>query len=263
MSAIIEQDEVLEGDVIPIGGFDYSGWDKSLAEECREAADRIRRRLKRSAEDIIEIGQDLLRIKNRLDHGKWERWIEQEFGLTSRTANKMIAVAKRFGDRSELNSVLTFLQPVCLYELITQDTPPEAIEEVLKKSEKKVLTLKEVKQIKKKAQTALEESEEHWFKEKIKFQKNEKDLKNQLKVLEIEKKALVKNVINPAEVEKAHLEKLQKKATMLAKIESAKEILRQVKADLKEKLYLEVVEELKEIQSNIGEDLNFYHGLLT
>lgn len=262
MNTVFEQDEVLEGDVIQIGGFDYSGWDKNLAKECQQAADRIRRRLKRSSEDIIEIGQDLIRIKNKLDHGKWERWIEQEFGLTARTANKMIAVAKKFGDRSELNSALAFIQPVCLYELITQDTPPEAVEEVLKQAEKKVLTLKEVKQIKKDAQTSLQEAEEHWFTEKSKLLKNEKDLKKQLKVLGIEKKALEKNLGDPVELEQTQLENIQQRSNLLAKVETAQEMIGQVLLALKNNVDPVVVKELQVIQKSIGEEINLYLSLL-
>jgi hypothetical protein len=47
-----------------------------VAVQAREAAQRIRLRLRRSAEDIIEIGRDLIEVKASIGNGNFLPWIE-------------------------------------------------------------------------------------------------------------------------------------------------------------------------------------------
>ena len=48
--------------------FDYSPLDTKIAEQARSTADRIRERLKKTLEDLMEVGNDLLAVKERLCH---------------------------------------------------------------------------------------------------------------------------------------------------------------------------------------------------
>ena len=49
-----------------------------------------------TAEDIIMIGKDLLDTKERLPHGSFLPWIEAEFGMHLRTAQRFMGVAETF-----------------------------------------------------------------------------------------------------------------------------------------------------------------------
>ena len=44
-------------------GFDYSPMETNVAEQARSIADRIRERLKKTLEDLIAVGSDLLAVK--------------------------------------------------------------------------------------------------------------------------------------------------------------------------------------------------------
>ncbi|MBF0093053.1 MAG: DUF3102 domain-containing protein [Alphaproteobacteria bacterium] len=79
--------------------FDYTGLPSEAATEIRAAAERIRVRMKRTAEDIIEIGRDLIAVKAKLAHGQFLPWIEAEFGMGDDTARNFMNVAKKLGDQ--------------------------------------------------------------------------------------------------------------------------------------------------------------------
>ncbi len=61
--------------------------------EMEEIADRIRARVRRTAEDIIAVGADLTRVKAQIGHGKFLDWIDREFGMSERSARNYMAVA--------------------------------------------------------------------------------------------------------------------------------------------------------------------------
>lgn len=107
--------------------FNYDLVAAPIAIQAREAAERIRLRLRRSAEDIIEIGLDLIAVKASIGHGNFLPWIEAEFGMTARTAQKFMGVAQSYGSKSELYS---HLDASALYELAAPKTPIEVREEV-------------------------------------------------------------------------------------------------------------------------------------
>ena len=69
---------------------------------ARTAAERIKLRLKRTVEDIIEIGRELTAVKDELPHGQFLPWIAAEFEMSDRTANDFMNVANRFGGKSEI-----------------------------------------------------------------------------------------------------------------------------------------------------------------
>lgn len=55
--------------------------------------------MKRTAEDIVEIGRDLKEVKEKLDHGQFLPWIESEFGMSQQTASNFMRVAEQFADK--------------------------------------------------------------------------------------------------------------------------------------------------------------------
>jgi DNA repair exonuclease SbcCD ATPase subunit len=126
--------------------FDYASLPINDAMELKASAERIKIRLKRGAEDIIENGRDLLDSKNKLGHGKFERWIKSEFGLGLTTAKKFIQVFEKFGDKSPLCGDL---KPSEIY-LLAQDSTPEIVREiVIEKIENgEKVDLKEIERLK-------------------------------------------------------------------------------------------------------------------
>jgi|GEM_PF-6455319 len=78
------------------------------------AAERVRLRLKRTAEDIIAIGHELIAVKADLDHGQFQAWLQMEFDMTDRTARRFIQVAERFQTKSD---IMSDLPATILYQL--------------------------------------------------------------------------------------------------------------------------------------------------
>jgi hypothetical protein len=78
-------------------GFDYTPLAAKTANKVKEAADRIRQTVKRTIDDIITVGNDLLEVKEVLPHGQFTPWLRAEFGWTERTARNFMAVAEQFG----------------------------------------------------------------------------------------------------------------------------------------------------------------------
>src|SRR5262249_46875962 len=68
-----------KGELVVLG-FDYSPLDARVAEKARSTAERIRGRLRKTLEDLIEVGSDLLGVKEALPHGHFGRWLKAEFG---------------------------------------------------------------------------------------------------------------------------------------------------------------------------------------
>ncbi|WP_116654437.1 DUF3102 domain-containing protein [Pelagibacterium sediminicola] len=126
--------------------FDYANMPVETATEVRAAAERIRVRMKRTAEDIIAIGLDLIEVKSRLSHGAFLPWIEAEFGMTDRTAARFMQVAEVYGNKFDIMSNLT---PTVLYELAAPSTPEPVRQIVEAKAEaNESVTVEEVKRLK-------------------------------------------------------------------------------------------------------------------
>lgn len=109
--------------------FNYDLVAAPIAIQAREAAERIKLRLRRSAEDIIEIGRDLIDVKATIGHGHFLPWIEAEFGMGQSSADRFMQVAKVYGDKIP---TVGNLPPTALYALAAPKTPIEVREEVEK-----------------------------------------------------------------------------------------------------------------------------------
>lgn len=107
--------------------FDYASLDAETRVFVQEKAQNIHARLKRTAEDVIAIGQDLMEVKERLKHGQFESWLQSEFQMGRVTAHNFIRVATRFGDKY---SKIEYLPVSALYELAAPSTPEAIIEQV-------------------------------------------------------------------------------------------------------------------------------------
>ena len=87
-----------------------------------ERANRIRQLQADVQRGIIEIGFELIAAKKEVGHGNWERWLQNEFSWTQRTANNFMRMAERFG---KMENVFHF-QPSTLQAMLTL---PEGDEE--------------------------------------------------------------------------------------------------------------------------------------
>src|SRR5260370_32859197 len=61
--------------------------------------------LKRSSEDIIKAGKNMLDVKEVLPHGMFTKWVASEFGKNDRNAQQFMNIARKF-DKTEGRSVL-------------------------------------------------------------------------------------------------------------------------------------------------------------
>jgi hypothetical protein len=94
----------------------------------RRARSQVRERLKRTAEDVVATGIDLLRAKELLVHGSFGTWLENEFSLSHRSATQFMRAAERFGHRLE---VVADLPSGVLLELASPGVPDDLVDEVL------------------------------------------------------------------------------------------------------------------------------------
>ena len=131
--------------------FDYDQLSADTASEVRAATERIKLRIKRAAEDIVAIGQDLTAVKEKLEHGQFLGWIEAEFEMSQRTAYNFMQVAEKFGKFA----IIANFSPTVLYALAAPSTPESVREEAISRVEQgESLSVKEVQELKRKAKEA-------------------------------------------------------------------------------------------------------------
>lgn len=134
--------------------FDYSALDTSTASLAKESAIEIKAREKAIWENIIEIGNSLIEVKNALPYGTFESWIKSEFKWSKMTASKYIKVAKEIEPKVK-DSLLLPNSLESLYRLASglSNSDEETKEQILSKVESKTqekgkaLTEKEIKEI--------------------------------------------------------------------------------------------------------------------
>jgi hypothetical protein len=112
--------------------FDYSAFDADTASNLRSQANRIRKRIGKATQDLIDIGRDLLAAKkNLVDHGAFIEWVESEVGIVRRTAQAYMALAKFADDNG---AAIALLPPTTAHRLAAKSAPPEIVSEVVSKA---------------------------------------------------------------------------------------------------------------------------------
>ena len=119
------------GELVVVG-FNYDLLESKVAEQVRTSAERIRERVKKTVEDIIEVGNDLLAVKEALEHGQFGPWLRAEFGWSERTAQNFMSVAERFKSAKIADLPI---QPSAAYLLAAPSVPDEAREKAVEKAE--------------------------------------------------------------------------------------------------------------------------------
>lgn len=112
--------------------FDYNQLDTETRIVVQQRTSEIKALMKRTAQDIIEIGEKLIEVKGRLPHGAFGGWLESEFGWGTAQAARFMQVAERFGDK--IYQIDKFA-PSALYLLAAPSTPDEARAEAISRAE--------------------------------------------------------------------------------------------------------------------------------
>jgi hypothetical protein len=103
--------------------FDYSTLPADVAAEAMATAKSIRNRTRFV---IVSVGDSLTKIKMRLPHGMFGKWLSAEFGWTERTAQNYMSAAA-LASKCETVSVL---RPKTLY-LLAAPATPEPVRQVV------------------------------------------------------------------------------------------------------------------------------------
>ncbi len=130
--------------VIERQAFDYTALPADVATIAQDAAGRIRQRIDAS---ILDTGRDLLAVKERLEHGQFGGWIEAEFTMSARTAERYINAAK-FADSLGKNDIVSVLPATTIQLLAAPSTPREIQDAVIQRAEAgKRVTAADLKQM--------------------------------------------------------------------------------------------------------------------
>lgn len=84
----------------------YAGIEPDLADSLRKQAERIRERTRKTTAAIIEIGRDLLAVKETIPHGMFGPWLKAEFTWDERTARRYMTLTSAFADKTDIVSDL-------------------------------------------------------------------------------------------------------------------------------------------------------------
>jgi hypothetical protein len=139
--------QVREVNKVPAIGFDYSAIDPKISGPVKTSASNIQRALGEIQASIFVIGKELLAVKEKIGHGHFLRFIEDEFHWSDKKAERYMSVVRRFGN--QIRQFVEF-QPSVLYELAAKNTSESVVERALEQhKDEGFVTLKEIKSWKK------------------------------------------------------------------------------------------------------------------
>lgn len=122
---------IIEGELLPPGTpFDYGQLDPESRIVIQQKTTEIKERMRRAAQDIVDIGQRLLEVKARLPHGQFGDWLATEFTWSEATAGRYMSVAKTM---PQIPHGADF-ESKALYILASPATPAEARAEALERA---------------------------------------------------------------------------------------------------------------------------------
>ena len=131
--------------------FDYQELDSQTQLLVRERTKEIKKLIRRTGQDIFDIGKYLSEVKQSLPHGQFYPWLKMEFQWSFTTAARFMRVYEKFKSvtLTDLN-----LAPTVLYELSYNVVPDEAVNETIELAKSgQIITNELVKEIRKKHQT--------------------------------------------------------------------------------------------------------------
>ncbi|WP_138505850.1 DUF3102 domain-containing protein [Nostoc sp. PA-18-2419] len=129
-----------------VTGFDYDILDSEQRIVIQQRTGEIKERLRRSAQDIWEIGHKLAEVRSQLKHGQFETWLKAEFGWSRRTAYNFINVYETLAERANLAQI--DIATSALYLLAAPSTPQNVREELLQRAHQgETITYKSTRQV--------------------------------------------------------------------------------------------------------------------
>lgn len=113
--------------------FDYAELDSETRIVVMQRTEEIKTLMRRTAQDIIDIGTKLIEVKARLGHGNFGAWLDREFGWSDRTARKFMSIADAFGNRKSSSDLRMSFETMAY--LAAPSTPDEARNEAIARAE--------------------------------------------------------------------------------------------------------------------------------
>jgi hypothetical protein len=110
--------------------FDYETLDAENRIVVQQRTLEIQDLVRRTAENVVQIGAKLAEVKQRLD-GKFIAWLDKEFSWSERTAYNFIAVHQAFGAEKSIAKIATS----ALYLLSAPNTPAQARQAAIEMAE--------------------------------------------------------------------------------------------------------------------------------
>lgn len=116
-------------EIVQINLFDYDALETEARIVVKQRTGEIKTLVRRAAQDIIEIGQKLIEVKEHLEHGQFGAWLKAEFEWSHMTATRFMQVA----EFAKVNTGVNFagIQAKALYLLAAPSTPDAARDEAL------------------------------------------------------------------------------------------------------------------------------------
>jgi hypothetical protein len=105
---------------------------KLSAAELQEAAQRIKSLRRAATEHAVEIGRELLHVKDRLPHGAFAKWVETSCEFKIRAAQDLMKLAREAEANAQL---VALMMPSTLRVYLSKKTPVEVRNTILKRLE--------------------------------------------------------------------------------------------------------------------------------
>ncbi|MCC0175858.1 DUF3102 domain-containing protein [Waterburya agarophytonicola K14] len=130
-------------------GFNYDELSQQDSEIIQQKTRTIKNLARITAESIIQIGKNLIDVKQALPRGKFYAWAESEFPWSVKMVNRFMRVYDKFNDMS--TEELELLPVTVLYELAPKSVSNEAIRETIDVAKSgETITVAKAKEIKSK-----------------------------------------------------------------------------------------------------------------
>lgn len=140
-----------------VNKYDYTNLNEETRQFVLERVEKIKILMQRTSRDIIDIGTYLLEVKEKLQHGQFQNWLEEEFQWSLSLAAKFMQVAREFKSISITDLNIT---PTALYVLAQPSMMPEVREKAIERAKSgEEITPKKVTQIREALEPKSEPSE--------------------------------------------------------------------------------------------------------
>ncbi len=111
--------------------FEYGILEAETRMVVQQCTNEIKMLMRRTSQDIIDIGEKLTQVKQHLGHGNFINWLKSEFNWSRSAATKFMQVAEQFKFVNFTNLNIT---ASALYLIAAPSVPKKAREEVIKRA---------------------------------------------------------------------------------------------------------------------------------